>query len=234
MACHQAQCDGNFKARYRRSGPATAACGRIFTTFHQKGKWLLASSVIDFMLGRLSPPIQELAAPAPSDDEIATMIKVAAHVPDHGRMTPWRFILYRGEARIEIGERLAALAAEREGPLNEVRLDKERTRFSRAPLVIGVVSSPRENPKIPDWEMTLSGGAAAMSLVFAANALGYASNWITNWYAYDEEGRRILGLAPHERVIGFVHIGTFRGTVTDRRRPDAAAIAADYAGPWEA
>jgi nitroreductase len=81
--------------------------------------------------------------------------------------------------------------------------------------------------------MQLSAGAAAMKLVVAANALGYGTNWITNWYAYDEEGRRLLGLAPHERVVGFVHIGTFDGTVPERPRPDVMKLYADYSGPFE-
>jgi nitroreductase len=193
----------------------------------------MPSPALDLLLNRNSAPIGELKEPAPSDGEIETLIRAASRVPDHGRMQPWRFILYRGEARQRVGEMLADLAEKREGPLSDVRRDKELTRFSRAPLVVGVVSAPRENPKIPGWEMQLSGAAAAMNLVIAANAMGYGTNWITNWYAYDEEGRRLLGLAPHERVIGFVHIGTFAGTAQERPRPDAAKLYADYAGPWE-
>ena len=193
----------------------------------------MPSPIIDLLLKRNSVPIHELKEPAPSDAEIETLIRIASRVPDHGRMEPWRFILYRGEARERVGRMLAELAEKREGPLTEVRRDKELTRFSRAPLVIGVVSAPRPNPKIPDWEMQLSGGAAAMNLVIGANAMGYGTNWITNWYAYDEEGRRLLGLAPHERVVGFVHIGTFNGTVSERPRPDVSKLYADYAGPFE-
>jgi nitroreductase len=193
----------------------------------------MTSPIIDFMLKRNSAPIPELREPAPGDDEIATMIRIATRVPDHGRLAPWRFIVYRGKAREEIGEKLAELAEKREGPLTEARRNQELTRFSRAPLVIGVISSPKENPKIPQWEMFLSGGAAAMSLVLAANALGYGTNWITNWYSDVEEGRRILGLAPHERVVGFVHIGSYEGLAPERPRPDPAALYADYAGPWE-
>ena len=193
----------------------------------------MATPIIDFMLSRISPPIHELKGPAPSDAEIETMIRVATRVPDHGRLEPWRFILYRGEARQRVGEMLAELAEKREGPLPEGRRNQELARFSRAPLVIGVVSSPKEHPKIPEWEMFLSGGAAAMSLVLAANALGYSSNWITNWYSDTEEGRRILGLAPRERVIGFVHIGTFEGSVPERPRPDVSKTYADYSGPWQ-
>lgn len=191
------------------------------------------ASVIDFMLARRSAPIAGLKEPAPSDAELATILKVATRVPDHGRLEPWRFILYRGEARLRAGELLAALAETREGPLPEARREQELTRFSRAPLVIGVVSVPRESRKIPEWEMFLSGGAVAMSLMLAANAIGYRTCWITNWYSDVEEGRRILGLAPGERVIGFVHIGTLEGDTPDRPRPDVSALATDYAGPWE-
>ena len=194
----------------------------------------MSSSVIDFMLARKSAPIPELNEPAPSDEEIRTMLTIASRVPDHGRLAPWRFILYRGAARDRIGEMLAARAEQREGPLTDGRRQQELARFSRAPLVIGVVSMPRENPKIPQWEMFLSGGAAAMNLVIAANALGYGTNWITNWYSDDEEGRRILGLAPQERVVGFVHIGTFSGDAPERPRPDVDTLYSEWSGPWEA
>lgn len=189
--------------------------------------------VIDLLLARRSPPIHELAEPAPSAGELDTILRAATRVPDHGMLTPWRFILYRGEARKRVGRMLANLAEKREGPLNEGRRQQELTRFSRAPLVIGIVSSPKESPKIPQWEMFLSGGMVAMNLIVAANALGYSTNMITNWYSGDEEGRRLLGLAPHERVIGFVHIGTHAGGTPDRPRPDVASLVSEYAGPHE-
>ena len=193
----------------------------------------MSSSIIEFMLARSSAPIPELKEPAPGAAEIETMLTIASRVPDHGRLEPWRFIIYRGDVRHRIGEQLAALAEKREGPLTEGRRNQELARFSRAPLVIGVVSSPKENMKIPQWEMFLSGGAAAMNLIVAANALGYKTNWITNWYSDVEEGRRILGLAPHERVVGFVHIGTFDGSVPERPRPDVNKLYSEYSGPWE-
>jgi nitroreductase len=154
-------------------------------------------------------------------------------VPDHGKLAPWRFIIYRGEAREEVGRRLVALAEELEGPLPEGRRMKEQTRFSRAPVVIGVVSTPKHHPSIPDWEKFLSGGMAAMNLMIAANALGFGTNLITNWYSDSPEGRAVLGLAPDERVVGFVHIGSFDGPVQDRPRPDPATLYADYTGPWQ-
>ena len=142
-------------------------------------------------------------------------------------------IALTGKGGGKIGEMLADLAEKREGPLTEGRRNQELARFSRAPVVIGVVSSPKENPKIPQWEMFLSGAAAAMNLLLGATAMGFGANWITNWYSDVPEGRAILGLAPQERVIGFVHIGTYSGQTTDRPRPDPHALYTDYSGPWQ-
>lgn len=192
----------------------------------------MTSAIIDFLLSRVSPPIPELKEPGPDDAAIETLIRVASHVPDHGRLAPWRFVVYRGEARHAIGRALAELAEREQGPLTEGRRSQELIRFSRAPVVIGVISSPPQQAKIPEWEMFLSGAAAAMSLEFAAKALGFASNWVTNWYAESAEGRRILGLSPRERVVGFVHLGTFAGEPAERPRPDVKSLYADYSGPW--
>jgi nitroreductase len=190
--------------------------------------------LLDHLLARRSAPIAKLAGPAPSDDEIMTMLTAASRVPDHGMLTPFRFILYRSQAREDAGRRLLALLEKRDGALEEPRRTQELTRFSRAPLVVGVVSVPKESPKIPVWEMRLTGGAVAMNLVHAAHALGYKANWITNWYSGDAEARELLGLAPHEEVVGFVHIGRHDEEVPDRPRPDVATIVSDYSGPWSA
>ncbi|WP_420962334.1 nitroreductase family protein [Brucella sp. IR073] len=192
----------------------------------------MTSPILDFLLQRSSTPISAIGEPGPSDTDIETMIRAAIRVPDHGRLTPWRFVLYRGAAREEVGRYLASLAEEREGPLPEARREQELKRFARAPLVIGVISSPVAHERIPEWEQFLSAGAAAMNLCIAANALGYATNWITNWYSSDEKGRQLLGLAPHERVAGFVHIGTCDMKVPERPRAEFADVVSDYAGPW--
>lgn len=188
--------------------------------------------VFDFLAQRSSTPISAISEPAPEGTELDELLKVAARVPDHGRLTPWRFILYRGDVRHKVGEYLAKRAEEREGPLPDSRKDQERARFARAPLVIGVVSSPVAHERIPEWEQFLSAGAAAMNLCIAANALGYATNWITNWYSDDAPARAHLGIAPNERVAGFVHIGTAENKMPERPRADMEKIVSDYSGPW--
>src|SRR5439155_10379397 len=149
----------------------------------------------------------ELAGPGPSAAEIETLLTIASRVPDHGKIVPWRFIIFEGEARLAAGEAIAAAFSAKYPQAKPEHIEAERIRLARAPLVVAVVSRAAPHVKIPEWEQVLSAGAAAMSLVFAAHALGFAANWITEWYAYDRAVLDALGLAPHEKIAGFIHIG---------------------------
>lgn len=181
---------------------------------------------------RRSIPIPMLAEPAPTGDELERILTIAARVPDHGKLAPWRFILYRGPAAAAIGEALAEVVAGREGErMTDTRRKVEAERFTRAPLVIGVVSTAREHVKIPIWEQQMSAGAAAMNLVHAVHAFGYAANWVTEWVAYDDEAKAILGISPEEKVVGFVHVGTPSEPPSERPRPELSAIVSEARAP---
>ena len=189
------------------------------------------TDVLEFLKRRRSVSAAFLGPPAPSPAELDEILTVAARVPDHGKLTPWRFIVFAGEARRQAGEALAARFGEREPEAEEARLDEERNRLAQAPLVVVVVSRAAPHPKIPEWEQVLSSGNAAMNLVLAVHALGYAAQWTTGWIAYDEEAGRILGLAEGERVTAVVHIGTPTVLVTDRPRPKLADVVTHWAPP---
>jgi nitroreductase len=182
------------------------------------------SHTVELLRTRRSLKPVELAAPGPSPAELETLLTIAARVPDHGKLTPWRFIVFEGEARLKAGEAIAATFRAKYPDSNPEHVDFERKRLARAPLVIAVVSRAAPHVKIPEWEQVLSSGAAAMSLVFAAHALGFAATWITEWYAYDRGVLDALGLEPHEKIVGFVHIGRPTQTPEDRRRPALADI----------
>jgi nitroreductase len=170
----------------------------------------------------------EMSGPGPSADELETLLTIASRVPDHGKLVPWRFIVFKGDARSQAGEKLAEIfrAAHPEATADQIAF--ERQRLARAPLVVAVVSRAAPHVKIPEWEQVLSAGAAAMSLVVAAHALGYAANWITEWYAYDRAALDVLGVGPNERVAGFVHIGTPARPPEDRPRPPLSQIVTTY------
>jgi nitroreductase len=161
----------------------------------------------------------ELAVPGPSPAELETLLTIASRVPDHGKLTPWRFIVFEAEGRDKAGEAIAAAFVAKYPDAKPDQIAFERTRLARAPLVVAVVSRAAPHVKIPEWEQVLSAGAAAMSLVIAAHALGFAASWITEWYAYDRRVLDALGLAPHEKIAAFVHIGRAAQPPEDRPRP---------------
>ncbi len=186
-------------------------------------------AVLDFLTARRSARPAMLRAPGPTPDERDRILQAAARVPDHKKLVPWRFIVFEGAARATFGEALAeALLAEDGDAPSNVRLQTERERFLRAPLVIGVVSSPVDGRGVPASEQLLSCGAACFNLCLAANALGYQSAWISEWYSYSPAVHAHLGLASHEAMAGFIYIGSADDRQPDRDRPDLAAITTHY------
>lgn len=174
---------------------------------------------LDLLKTRRSVKPLEMTAPGPSPAEIDTLLTLASRVPDHGKLAPWRFIVIEGDARRRVGEKFAAVFQADRADATPDQIEFERNRLARAPLVIAVVSRAAPHGKIPEWEQLMSAGAATMNLVTAAHALGYAANWLTEWYAYDRRTLEALGLAPHEKMAGFVHMGTPVRPPEDRERP---------------
>jgi nitroreductase len=172
----------------------------------------------------------ELTGAAPSKADIDTLLTIASRVPDHGKLAPWRFIVFEGHSRVAAGEKIAAVFRANKPEATAEQVEFERNRLARAPLVIAVVSRAGPHGKIPEWEQQLSAGASAMNLVHAAHALGFAASWLTEWYAYDRRVLDALGLAPHERIAGFVHIGHPVKPPEDRERPTLSDVVSHFSG----
>ena len=185
----------------------------------------MSQDTLRLLATRRSVKPDKLVSPGPTAAELEQILTIAARVPDHKKLAPWRFIVFEGEAREKFGHVIAeACQAEDTDPPSPVRLELERKRFLRAPLVVAVVSRAISKPGAPEWEQVLSAGAAAFSLCLAANAMGYGTNWVTEWIAYSPRIRVALGLAAHERVAGFVYIGTAPDKPEERDRPNLADI----------
>lgn len=180
-------------------------------------------AALKFLLTRRSRPAKTLAAPWPDRADLRPMLEAAARSPDHGKLEPWRFIVLAGAAPM----RLAALAQEigtGQGRDTD-QVAKMADQFTRSGLCIAVISAPKASDKIPQIEQVLSAGAVCLALVNAALASGWGANWLTGWGAHDRDFcDRGLGLAPHETVAGFIHIGTETSTPPERPRPDLATI----------
>lgn len=179
--------------------------------------------VLKFLARRRSASALTLVEPAPEPETLDQLLSLAARVPDHGKLAPWRFIVLRGAGKAAFAERLDALAQARGDARAAAKLGKLKT----PPLGVAVVSSPVSG-EIPEWEQLLSAGAVCTTLLYAALALGYGANWITDWYAYDPEACAILGLAPHERVAGYIFMGTAREAPLERERPAREGLISDW------
>jgi nitroreductase len=175
--------------------------------------------VIDFMQNRRSVPAKTMGGPGPSGEEIRQMAEIAARVPDHGKIAPWRFVEYSQLAKARLDKLIVARALENQPNLDGEALAIESNRMSRSPTVIGLISAPKNHPKVPVWEQELSCGAVGMNWLIAANAFGYDAQWLTEWIAFDEALAIPLGVGGGERLAGFIHIGTRTMPKTERDRP---------------
>ena len=207
-----------------------------------------SSDPLKFLDARRSVPSRQLGEPGPDHATLLRMLQAAARVPDHGKLVPFRFLRLRGDARHALGEylarrsrerdpapprhalgeRLAQRALQRDPDASVAALDKDRGRFSHAPLIVAVIARLTPGHKVPEQEQLLSAGSACFALLQAAQALGYGAQWLTGWAAYDDVIARTLGLGEHEKIVGFVHVGTPKLDAPERERPDAAALLSDF------
>ena len=188
----------------------------------------LDSETIDFLTTRRSTVARMMDEPGPSDDEIKKIMEAGMRVPDHGRLTPWRFIVIRGDARDTIGNVIADAFKRNNPDAIEEQIEIEQERLTRAPVVIAVVSRVQKEHKIPEWEQMLSAGAACQTMLIAAQSMGYAAQWLTEWYAYDDDVKAAIGAEAGDEIAGFVYLGTGTGKLSDRARPEYDNIVSEW------
>ncbi|MEP9354935.1 nitroreductase [Xanthobacter sp. KR7-65] len=184
----------------------------------------VSPQTLELLEARRSLPLRALLEPGPSPDELDRMLAIAARVPDHGRLVPWRFIVLEGDARAAAGAQLDELYAVRNPGLTPDKSRMWQDYLTRAPLTVVVVSRADPAAKIPELNQVLSAGAACMNLVVAATALGYSALWLLKWPGRDREAAALLGVTETEKVAGFIHIGRPAVRPEDRPRPSLAQV----------
>lgn len=181
-----------------------------------------SAEMLSLLARRRSSKVAHLAEPGPSDEQLSALLRLAARVPDHGKLGPWRFVVIAGEARARAGEALAGVIAGDDG-VDGSRLAAARGLLQRAPVCVMVVSSPVPSQKAPEWEQQLSAGAACYGLLLGAHAMGFGGCWLTEWPTFDARARAALGLSAQERIAGFIYLGTPTQAATERFRADVAS-----------
>ncbi len=183
-----------------------------------------SAEMLRLLAARRSLPLRSLVGPGPDEGELHRLLTLAARVPDHGRLVPWRFILFEGEARQAAGERRDATYARQNPALPAGRAGMWSGYMARALLLVVVVSRPDPRSKVPEWNQVLSAGAVCMNLIAAATAMGFAAHWLLKWPARDPEALALLGVSEGERVAGFMHVGRPAERPPDRPRPDLGRV----------
>lgn len=180
--------------------------------------------VVAFLAKRRSASAMALAEPGPDPDQLAEILRIAARVPDHGKLAPWRFVILRGAAKDAFAEKITQLA---DSQANATKAKAALRKLTRPPVAVAVISRfiPGE---IPEWEQRQSASAVCHQLLLTASALGWGANWITDWYSYDPRATAILGLTDGEQVAGYLYLGTTTEQPQERVRPDVAAITTEW------
>jgi len=187
----------------------------------------LKPEVTDFLKNRRSNLAKLMGGSGPSEAQLEEFLTIAARVPDHRKLAPWRFVIFKGQARADFGQHIASAFMKGNPKSSADRAIFEGQRFLRAPLVVGVISSPKECARgTPEWEQVLSSGAVCYNLCLAAQVGGFGAQWLTEWYAYDEDVQKALGLSSAEKVAGFIYIGTPEAQPKERQRPDVKSLTA--------
>lgn len=189
-----------------------------------------SEEMISILKRRRSLTVKDMCEPGPSDDQLETILTIGSRVPDHKKQVPWRFLTVKGDARATLGKTLREVFKKNNPDADNELLDFEENRLTRAPLIITVISTAsNDNPKnVPEWEQILTAGAVCQNILLAANALGFAGQWLSEWYAYDEDILKELGLTPDERIAGFIYIGSACKEPAERGRPDISAITKNW------
>lgn len=183
---------------------------------------------IDLLLTRRSAKALTMVEPGPDEEELQTILRAGARVPDHGKLAPWRFVLFKGEARRQFGEVLGRVYAKVEPRATGEQIEFEAGRLARAPVVVAVVSRVTPGIKIPEWEQLLSAGAVCQNMLIAATALGFGAQWLTEWYAFDADVNRELGLGKNEKVAGYLYFGSESVAKDERPRPELSEITTEW------
>lgn len=162
--------------------------------------------------------------PGPDAAQLQTILEIATRVPDHGKLAPWKIVVITGEGQKKLGAIAADQFAKIYADANEKQLDAERQRFARAPLVLAVLSTPKESVKAPRWEQEMSAGAVCTNILHACHAMGFGASWLSEWVGFDPVILKALGGDIDSKIAGFIYVGEKVATPDDRERPDLEQV----------
>lgn len=177
-------------------------------------------TLLDIITTRRSVSVKDMDAPGPTQEQLQVLLHAAHRVPDHGKLGPWRFVIFQSDARQDFGRQLAEIYGEENPDATDKLLQFQTDLLTRAPLVIAVISTAGPHVKVPEWEQILSAGAACQNILLAAHTMGFGAQWLTEWYSYNAKVKSLLNMEDHHQVAGFIYIGSYKEKPEERVRPN--------------
>lgn len=186
----------------------------------------IKSTELSFLLEHQSIPAAQLTEPAPNEEQLSAILQSAMSAPDHGHLNPFRFLIIQGEARNELSKVFEQAARNRN--LDEDAVQKQKAKPLRSPLIVCIVATITQTPKIPEIEQLLCAGCAAQHIQLACSHLGFASIWLTGDNCYDHYVYQSLGLELNERLVGFIYIGSSNLDLAPKVRASASKVTQNW------
>jgi len=176
----------------------------------------------DFFSKRRSVMAKKMSSDPIDEDDLNFILQAGIRVPDHGALSPWKLKVIQGKKLKKIDEEIILPEFLKNNPQADDTIKEfESKRLQRAGAVVVVLSTPIVHPNIPLWEMHLSSGAVCMNLLSSAQSLGYAAQWLTEWYSYNNQVLSFLGgKISTDKISGFIYIGHKIEEPNERRRPN--------------
>ena len=174
---------------------------------------------------------KRLLAPGPTPDQLEALLELAAAAPDHGQLTPWRFIEVPSEQRHRLAEVFALALIDRDPGATLAQIEAAREKAHRAPLLLVAVArlGPRD-PETPALERMISMGAAVQNLLLGAHAMGFGAGLTSGQAMASKRLHELCGLGDGEVPVCCVNIGTVsQRKPATRVRPRPAEFTSELA-----
>jgi nitroreductase len=149
--------------------------------------------------------------------EIIERVLLAAQAaPNHRTTRPLRIAVLQGDARLRFGEAIAN-TMQANGD-EQVKVDKTRTKYGRAPIVI-VVASAEGSSELETEENRYSVAAGVQNMLILIEALGLTALWSTPPKQTNHTMTEFCEFDYTDHVMGIVYLGWGTRAAVAKQRP---------------
>jgi nitroreductase len=192
----------------------------------------IAELVHELIASRRNVSPKRLVAPGPDEAQLARIFAAAAAAPDHGEITPWRFVIVPTAQRARLAEVFACALTDRDAQATPVQVENAREKAYRAPLlVLAIARLGTTDPDIAPFERLVSLGCAVQNMLLSAHSMGLGCGLTSGQAMTSPRLRELFALADGEAAVCCINIGTVVKHRPGRARPAAQRFVSSLEPP---